>query len=225
MKQAILYTRVSTKEQGTERNGLEAQLKALHTFCEGQGITPLLHLEEVASGGLGFEGRPLLAKAFSLAKKLGACVLVSKLDRLSREVQLISTLMNGKTEFYTVEDGLDCPPLMLHMKAVIAEHERKLISERTKAGLASVKARGKALGLHAHKAEGSEERFRAGSKAALQAKSKAFAMKVKPTVSILLQSGMSYADIAKALNSSQVPTANGGQWHASTVCNVIKHYR
>ncbi len=225
MKQAILYTRVSTNEQGNERNGLEAQIKALYAFCEAQGITPILHLEEVASGALGFNERPLLAKAFALAKKVGACVLVSKLDRLSRDVQLIVTLMNGRTEFYTAEDGLDCPPLMLHMKAVIAEHERKLISERTKAGLAQVKAKGKPLGLHAHKTEGAEGRFRAGAKAALQAKSQAFAMKVKPTVSILLKSGMSYASIAKALNSSQVPTANGGQWHASTVCNVIKHYR
>lgn len=221
---AILYTRVSTKEQGRERNGLEAQLAALHGFCEREGITPLLHLEEIASGGLGLDGRPLLAKAFALARRQGACVLVSKLDRLSREVQLIATLMNGSVLFYTAEDGLEAPPIVLHTKAMIAEHERKLIGERTRAGLSIVKARGTVLGIMAHKKDPSESipRARALAAQARRAQADAFAQRVAPTLALLKRAGLTLAQAASELNRMGVPTAKGGEWHASTVCNALK---
>lgn len=220
--QAILYTRVSTEEQARGRNGLEGQLQALHTFCTQEGITPLLHLEETASGGLGLEGRPQLARAFDLAKKAGACVLVSKLDRLSREVQLVATLMNGKTEFYTAEDGLDCPPVVLHMKALIAEHERKLIGQRTRDALAIVKGKGIVLGINAHRDASSPARARALAAQARRAQADAFASKVRPTIALLQRAGLSLAETATELNRMGTPTAKGGLWHASTVCNVLK---
>lgn len=219
---AVLYTRVSTKEQGQDRNGLDAQLEVLQRFCVREGIAPLLHLEEVASGGLGLEGRPLLAKAFDLAKKLRAVVLVSKLDRLSREVQLIATLMNGPVPFYTAEDGLSCPPVQLHMKAVWAEHERHMIGERTKAALGVLKARGVRLGSHSH-LDPQATRAKAVLRAvkANKAKADAWASMVGPTLKALAV-GRTLEGVADELNRLRLPTARGGVWVASTVCRALK---
>lgn len=221
--EAIIYTRVSTQEQGQERNGLEAQLRACLDFCQREGITPLLHLEEVASGGLGLEGRPMLAKAFDWARKRKAYVLVSKLDRLSREVVLIASLMSQGVRFVTVEDGLEAEPFLLHMKAVVSEHERKAIGRRTKDALAAKKARGEAVGRACHK-----DPARAAALAiqrsveANKASAKAFADRVGPTVRALVSSGLTYAEVAERLNKGGTPTMRGGRWHASSVCSVMK---
>ena len=79
--QAVLYLRVSTKEQGTSRNGLEAQEATLQAFCEREAITVLACCKEVASGGLDVSGRPVLARALEEARRQSACLLVAKLDR------------------------------------------------------------------------------------------------------------------------------------------------
>lgn len=219
----IIYTRVSTQEQGQERNGLEAQLKACLDFCNREGLTPLLHLEEVASGGLGLEGRPMLAKAFEWARKRKAFVLVSKLDRLSREVVLIASLMSQGVRFVTVEDGLEAEPFLLHMKAVVGEHERKTIGRRTRDALAAKKARGEALGRACHKdPELALALAIERSTAANRASAEAFARQVGPMVKGLVSSGLTYAQVAERLNASGTPTARGGAWHASTVCTLLK---
>lgn len=221
--QCIIYTRVSTREQGTSKNGLEAQLATCKAFCEREGLTPLMHLQEVASGGLGLEGRPVLAKAFALAKKVEGWVLVSKLDRLSREVALVSSLMAKGVRFLTVEDGLEAEPLLLHMKAMVGEHERRVNGQRTKAGLQAKKARGEPLGRACHKDPVATQALAVQrSTAANRATAKAFASQVGPMVQGLVRGGLSYAQVADRLNSSGTPTARGGVWHASTVCNVLK---
>lgn len=218
----LLYRRVSTQEQAKGRNGLEGQSTALITFCEREGITPLMDLEETASGGIGLEGRPVLARAFELARKAKACVLVSKLDRLSREVQLIATLMNGAVPFYTAEDGLECPPMVLHTKAMIAEHERKMIGERTKTALEALKARGVALGSLAHKDPlGTRAKALARAADANRAKADQWASTVGPALRALAASH-TLAGVAAELNRLRVPTARGGLWDASTVCRVLK---
>lgn len=220
--QAIVYTRVSTQEQGQERNGLEAQLKACLDFCNREGVTPLLHLEEIASGGIGLEGRPVLAKAFEWARKQKAFVLVSKLDRLSREVTLIASLMSQGVRFVTVEDGLEAEPFLLHMKAVVGEHERKTIGRRTRDALAAKKARGEPLGSACHR-DPLAARAKAVqvSTAANRAKADAWASMVGPTLRALVQ-GRTMQQVANELNRLRLPTARGGVWHASTVCNALK---
>lgn len=221
--QALLYTRVSTQEQAKERNGLEGQLASMQAFCESHHITPLMHLQEVASGGVGIEGRHVLSLAFRLARKHGACVLVSKLDRLSREVELISSLMNERVPFFTVEDGLKVEPFMLHLKAAFAEKERIMIGERTKLALQAKKARGEALGRALHKDPAATQALAIQrATAANRATAKAFADQVAPVVQGLVRGGLTYAQAAERLNASGTPTARGGLWHASTVCNVLK---
>jgi DNA invertase Pin-like site-specific DNA recombinase len=88
----------------------------------------------------------MLAKALTRAKRDRAPILVAKLDRLSRDVHYISGLMKHNVPFIVAELGADTDPFMLHIYAALAEKERRMISERTKAALQAAKARGVALG-------------------------------------------------------------------------------
>src|SRR3981081_4281430 len=87
-----------------------------------------------------------LKAALKTAAKHKAPILIAKLDRLSRDVHFISCLMTHRTPFIVAELGADTDPFMLHIYAALAEKERRMISERTKAGLAAARAKGKKLG-------------------------------------------------------------------------------
>lgn len=212
----IAYTRVSTSEQGKSGLGLEAQQQAIIRFCEHNNLELVEMHEEVISGKYFLSERPVLQTAFKRAEKLGATLLVSKLDRLSRSVEMISTLMN-RAVFATCEDGLNCPPIQLHLKAAIAENERKAIGERTKAALAIAKERGKVWGGvtkgHAQALENSAK--------VVKADADAFALRMKPVIMRMRNAGMTGKAIATELNEQGNRTVRGGQWHASTVCNII----
>jgi DNA invertase Pin-like site-specific DNA recombinase len=223
---AVLYRRVSTQEQGQSRNGLEGQLAALQAFCAAEGIEVAGDYVEVASGKHGPEGRPLLRQALDAARRTGALLLVSKLDRLSRSVEFVSTLMNNGPRFATVEDGLGVDPFMLHLKASLAEKERAMIGERTKAALAALKARGVVLGWASHK-EPSVSRSKAlcrGARSNMRS-ADAFASSVAPTIMSLQASGRTLAEVADELNKLGVRTARGGKWYASTVCNLLQRVK
>lgn len=222
MQTAILYCRVSTNEQGDSRNGLEAQHSALMKYCKDQGIEPILHLEEVVSGGLWVESRPMLAKALSWCHKHKAMLLVAKLDRLSRSVQHISTLMNSGLMFQSAEDGPEADPMLLHFKAVIGEHERKLISKRTRAALEAKKARGEALGCRAHKDPSRWASIQPlGQKVAVD-RANTFALEKYPLLLSLHKSGQTQIQIAETLNRQGVKTFTGrGRWHQSTVGDLM----
>jgi DNA invertase Pin-like site-specific DNA recombinase len=152
MKQAVAYTRVSTAEQGRSGLGLEAQRAAIEAFAAREQITILGWFSECQSGKRisdTLEERPQLRAALEAANAAKAPVLVSKLDRLSRDVHFISGLMAHKVPFLVAELGADVDPFMLHLFAALAEKERAMISQRTKAALAALKARGVKLGTPA----------------------------------------------------------------------------
>jgi DNA invertase Pin-like site-specific DNA recombinase len=214
--QAIAYLRVSTQEQGSSRLGLEAQKAALEAFAQSNGVEILETVEEVASGGLNPEQRPGLTAALSKARKRKAYVLVAKLDRLSRDVHVVSGLMKHRVPFVVTELGIDVDPFALHIYAALGEKERRMISQRTSAALQRKMAGGwKAgnpdLGKHLHK-----------SNAANAAKADEFAWTVLPTIQRMLKSGMSRLAIANELNASGMPTARGGAWTSASVGNVLK---
>ena len=149
MKPAIAYTRVSTAEQGKSGLGLEAQRAAILTFAEREGIAVQAWYAEVQSGKRVSDTlaeRPQLRAALEASQAVGGPVLVSKLDRLSRDVHFISGLMAHKVPFMVAELGADVDPFMLHLFSALAEKERAMISQRTKAALAALKARGVKLG-------------------------------------------------------------------------------
>ena len=101
---------------------------------------------ETGKGADALDRRPQLAAALDRAKAFRCPVVVSKLDRLSRDVAFISSLMARKVDFVVAELGPEIDPFMLHIYAAVAEKERSLISQRTKAALAAKTARGEPLG-------------------------------------------------------------------------------
>ena len=150
--------------------------------------------------------RPQLAAAIKAARKARCPVVVSKLDRLSRDVHFISGLMRERVPFIVTELGADTDPFMLHIYAALAEKERRLISERTKASLAAAKARGVKLGG-------------ANAQSELAAKeAKARAEELRPLFTELAD--LSARKAAEELNHRGVPTPTGGKWHAVTVLRV-----
>ena len=144
MRPAIGYIRVSTAKQGQSGLGLEAQQARLEQFAQANGFVFLATHTEVESGR--DDDRPELSKAIERAKKEKTPVIVAKLDRLSRDVHFISGLMKHRVPFIVAELGIDTDPFMLHIYAALAEKERQMISERTKAAMKAAKARGVVIG-------------------------------------------------------------------------------
>lgn len=215
MQPIILYTRVSTNRQGKSGLGLEAQRKACQQFAIQHGYKIVQEFQEVETGkGTdALDRRPQLSTALSEAKKLRCSVLVAKLDRLSRDVAFISGLMANNISFIVAELGPDVESFMLHIYAALAEKERRLISERTKAALAAKKMQGVKLGnrtnLREAQRKGLEERLRRADQ---------FAGNVMPIIQSIRDTGVTtYAGIANALNVRGVHTARGGKWYPSTV--------
>lgn len=217
MKPAIAYLRCSTSEQSKSGLGLDAQAEAIRTFAAAEGFEIVDEISEVASGKLGLEDRDGLRSALAKAKKLKCPVIVSKLDRLSRDVSFISGLMSRGIPFIVAELGVDTDPFILHLMAALSEAERKLIGSRTKAALARLKAKGVKLGnldsLEAHRAKGS---------AATAAKAKTFALKMLPTIQTYRSQNMTMVQIAEKLNQESYKTMRDGTWTHSTVSRILK---
>lgn len=219
MEQAIAYLRVSTERQGRSGLGLEAQREMINAFAsrEGMGIVREFVEVETGKGADALDRRPELAAALALARKEKCPVIVAKLDRLSRDVHFISGLMTQRIPFIVAELGADADSFMLHLYAALAEKERKLISERTKAALAAKKAQGVKLGNRTNLAEA-----RAKAVASTKASADAFALNVLPVIEQVKAQGVtSYNGIAQALNVRGVRTARGGTWQAATVRKII----
>jgi DNA invertase Pin-like site-specific DNA recombinase len=218
MSQAVAYYRVSTQQQGRSGLGIEAQKAAIQRFAEAEGIDVVAeHVEvETGKGADALERRPELAAALANARKAKCTVVVAKLDRLSRDVHFISGLMAHRVPFVVAELGADADPFMLHLYAALAEKERALISQRTKAALAAKKAQGVKLG-NPRAAEAAVK-----AQAAHRASADRFASNILPVVDSIRASGISsHAGIAAALNARGVPTARRGRWHATTVRNLL----
>jgi DNA invertase Pin-like site-specific DNA recombinase len=222
MSPAVAYYRVSTARQGKSGLGIEAQKAAIQRFAEAEGIDVLAeHVEvETGKGADALERRPELAAALAQARKAKCPVLVAKLDRLSRDVHFISGLMAHRVPFIVAELGTDADPFMLHLYAALAEKERALISQRTRAALAAKKAQGVKLG-NPRAAEAA-----ARAHAANRAVADQFAANVLPILREIQASGLTtLRDIAGALNARGIRTARGGAWHSSTVRNLLLRAR
>src|SRR6516165_4151428 len=143
-KTAIGYTRVSTAEQGKSHLGLEVQSQHIRDYCVREGLELLLIYEEIESGKGhdALDRRPILRAAMQEARKKGATIIVSKLDRLSRSVAFISSLIAHQKSFIVVELGENVDTFVLYSLAALAERERDLISQRTREALARIKALG-----------------------------------------------------------------------------------
>jgi len=208
-KAVVSYIRVSTARQGRSGLGLEAQREAIAQFCKRENFAVGEEYVEVESGkgADALERRPKLAAAIKAARKAKGPVIVAKLDRLSRDVNFVSSLMVHKVPFITVELGADTDPFLLHLFAALAERERRIIGERTRLALAAAKARGVKLG-------GTNAQSIENQKAAL-----ARAEALRPLLDELAALGSDRA-IATELNKRGVETPAGGRWHGLTVARM-----
>jgi DNA invertase Pin-like site-specific DNA recombinase len=141
----VSYFRVSTDKQGRSGLGLDAQREAVSQFLSGRGAAVIAEFVEIESGSK--NDRPQLALALETCRRHKATLLIAKLDRLARNVAFIANLMDSATDFVAV-DMPHASRLVLHVMAAFGEHEREMISQRTKAALAAAKARGVKLGLN-----------------------------------------------------------------------------
>lgn len=211
----VIYRRVSTAAQGESGLGLEAQDRDIALFLDNYSDTPfdvLGTFTDVESGK--HDDRPELTKALDLARKEGAEVLVSKLDRLSRDVAFIANLLKDKRVSFRVASMPHADKFQLHIYAALAEQERDFISLRTKQALAAAKARGVKLG-------GMRDATMKRNDAAIAA-ADAAAQRVAAIILPMRAANATLQQIADALNAANVPTPRGAKWQPMSVSNALK---
>lgn len=213
----ISYLRVSTDRQGKSGLGLEAQRAAVLDHVAGKGEIAAEYVE-IESGKR--NERPQLARAMAEAKRIGAVLLIAKLDRLARNVAFIANLLEAGVEI-AAADMPEANRFLLHVMAAVAEHEAQAISDRTRAALAAAKARGVKLGWSMP--ERKEEQRQASRKGAAKNAENAcmHAANVLPIIRQIAAGGASLRKIADELNARGIKTARGGLWYAATVRNIM----
>jgi len=128
----VAYFRVTTGKQGRSGLGLDAQRKAVRDYLDGGTWSLIGEFTEVESGKR--NERPELVKALAACKRNKAKLVIAKLDRLSRNLAFIATLMDSGVEFVAV-DNPHANKLTVHILAAVAQHEREMIAQRTKDAL------------------------------------------------------------------------------------------
>lgn len=209
--QFVTYYRVSTQKQGTSGLGLEAQRSAVANYLARSSKTVLAEFVEIETGkgANALDRRPQLRMALELCKKHGATLLIAKLDRLARNVHFVSGLIETGVDFIAA-DMPNANKVMIQMHAVMSEWERDQISERTKAALASAKARGVVLGATgpANLKRNIEERQKAA---------KRFKERLKPVLDGFQAQGLTRRTMVGKLNDLNIKAPMGGTWSLGQV--------
>ncbi|MFG5121801.1 recombinase family protein [Methylorubrum sp. POS3] len=205
----VSYYRVSTARQGASGLGLDAQRAAVIAYTHGSEI--VAEFTEVESGKRA--DRPQLAAAIAYAKKHKAILVIAKLDRLARDVHVISGLMKSGVEFVATDLPM-ANKLTIHIMAAMAEHEAEMISERTKKALAAAKTRGTKLGGVRHDL--------ANARSVQTEQAQMRRANVLPIVEQIRGAGVTTLNgIAGALNARGIKTPRGGEWSATQVSRVV----
>jgi DNA invertase Pin-like site-specific DNA recombinase len=222
MERAVAYLRVSTQRQQRSGLGIDAQRAAIQRFAEAESLSIIAEFveAETGKGADALDRRPKLAAALATAKAAKCSVVVAKLDRLSRDVAFIAGLMAQKVPFMVAELGRDADPFMLHLYAALAEKERRLISERTRAALAAKKATGATLGNPSNLALAG-----CAGRAVLCQIADQFASDFAPILATLRAEGVNtLRSIAAELNRRGFKSARGGKWYPSSVANLVARF-
>jgi DNA invertase Pin-like site-specific DNA recombinase len=130
MESAVAYLRVSTQRQQRSGLGIEAQRAAIERFAQAEGLSIISEYTEAETGkgADALDRRPQLAAALATARRAKCSIVVSKLDRLSRDVAFVASLMAQRVPFMVAVLGRDADPFMLHLYAALAEKERRLLA-------------------------------------------------------------------------------------------------
>ena len=206
----VSYYRVSTDKQGRSGLGLDAQFAAVQQHIKRSGGALIESFQEIETGK--HSDRPELQSALKLCRQKKAVLVIAKLDRLSRNLAFIANLMESGVDFVAC-DMPTANKTMLQIMAVFAEHEREMISQRTKDALQAAKARGQKLGnprpdvpqMNQRRAETTRQ----------------FREAIYPRIRQLRDSGLTFRAIAEHLNESGTRSQNNRQWHSEAVRLVL----
>jgi len=213
----VTYYRVSTQDQGRSGLGLDAQKLTADQYLSAHGGVELASFTEIESGKV--DARPMLEAALLRCRQTRATLLVAKLDRLSRNIAFLFRMRDEGVKFQAI-DIPEANTLTLGVFAAMAQHEREIISARTKAALAARKARGLSLGtprdLSAYAATAA-----AVGRASLLAKARRHAEEVLPQIDAAKAEGCtSLRQVASWLNERSIVTPRGKLWTAAAVRNA-----
>src|ERR1700730_14061500 len=229
MKDAIGYLRVSTKEQGRSGLVLGPQRFDIEHFGQREGFSVTSWHQDIQTGA-GKDAillRPGLATALKEARGARCPLIVSRLDRLSRNVHFIAGLMEHKVHFVVAVFGRDVDHFTLHIYASIAEQERKMISERVRAATLIAKSQGRKFGLQLH-SKSWQRRVSALGRAALiqEANDRAQAYRVYIEWALKQQGRngrpISFRGAAIRLNERNIETPLGGTWRGHHIQRMAR---
>lgn len=227
--QVVSYLRVSTSKQGDSGLGLEAQRDYIAQAAKAKGWQVVAEFIDTSSGSIAPTERTECIKALNTAKELGAVLVVAKLDRISRDVEHIAGLI--KRVPFKVATMPDADSFQLHIYAALAQQEREFIGQRTKAALASLKARADAGDAEA---QGKVERRTAGRKyshavgtgaatAAKKAKADAYADSIQHFIKGARFDGVTTLQgVADYLNKLGLNTSQGASFTPTAVSRLFK---
>jgi len=213
MKNYISYYRVSRKEQGISGLGLSAQRTSVTAYVKAQEGIIIEEYTEVETGTNKRE-RIEIHNAIARAKQEGAVLVIAKLDRLSRNVNFVSSLMDAGIEFIAV-DMPTANNFTIHIFSALAEQEAKLISSRTRLALAELKSSGIVLGNP--KNLDSNARAKGVQKIKENAINNDRNRQAQSVIISCKEKGMSYRQIAEYLNGLNFKTRYGNNFLAPSV--------
>jgi len=213
----VTYFRVSTARQGRSGLGLEAQRTAVDAYLNGGNWRVVATFKEVESGKR--SDRPELEKALQACRLYGARLVIAKLDRLSRDAHFLLGLEKAGVDFVAA-DMPTANRLTVGIMAMVADEERRMISQRTKDALAAAKARGVKLGGDRGGKVTKAARAQAAAHRARQADARA--TDLRPVLNELQAGGAtSLRALAQGLNARSIPAARGGAWTATQVARAL----
>lgn len=220
LQKFVSYVRVSTQAQGQSGLGLDAQLVAVANYVRGRGEV-VGSVQEIESGRKRSKGRPALVQALAECKRVGASLVIGKLDRLARDVRFFLEVIDDSGVDIRFADLPDVSPstdegrMILVSMANFAEFEGRRIGTRTRAALAAAKARGVRLG----------EMGPANLKRCLEERTDAAnanAQKLATLITGLKSQGLSQRGIVTQLNAVGITAPGGGKWSLVQVQRLLK---
>ncbi|MBR0658699.1 recombinase family protein [Neoroseomonas oryzicola] len=216
---AVGLIRVSTAEQGQSGLGLEAQQASIRAFVAAQGWTLVAEFSDIASGK--DDRRPGFQAALARCRQLDAVLVAARLDRITRRAHTLSQLLEDGISIRAADmPGAD--DLMLRIYAAMAQKERELISERTRAALAAAKARGKVLGGDRGYRPAAVPCAAAAARARRETAERVAHRLMLELWRLRAEGVLSQAALARALNERGMPPPRGsGRWTHTTVARVL----
>jgi len=208
----VLLLRVSTRSQGADGHGVAAQRRDIQLFLNSLQDPPEVVAEfvEVESGAK--ETRPVLDEALRVCREQKASLLVQKVDRITRDLEVLARIVKDPEVTLRVAALPNADNFQIHLFGCLAAQEKEFISTRTKAALAAAKAKGVVLG-NPKLAELNKIR---------KHKARIYAYEHAELIKNLRSEQKTYRQICELLNSSGIKTRTGKMFHPVQIHRILK---